>query len=140
MGEETSISWLRTVTLFMPSSFEAMTLETSESESRTSGWNWIMFRASIPTCLKTLSMSQGATFIVSVAEKFPFSVKTTSTRGMSLQARPCIRRYPVASSELEHMSSQPPSWSLRTTAIILVACPSPRAEYCDVCPLQEDFL
>ncbi len=51
-----------------------------------------MFLVSVPVCLKIFRMSQGAIFIVAVAEKFPSSVKTTSTSGTSSHSRPCALR------------------------------------------------
>ena len=92
LGDEISIIWLRTVTLLSPSSFAAIALETRESERTTSGRNPIMFLVSVPVCLKIFRMSQGAIFIVAVAEKFPSSVKTTSTSGTSSHSRPCALR------------------------------------------------
>jgi hypothetical protein len=40
---------------------------------------------------------------------------------MSLHAKPCFLMYPVASDELENLTSHPSLTSLRLTAIILDA-------------------
>ena len=125
LGEEISLSWFRIATDLTPRSLEATTVETIESLRTTCGANLPMFPTSRCTCLQRRPMSTGEYFSVSVAEKAPASLNTTSTRGTSLHRNPFALSQLVTSPELENATSSPAARSSSASAAILEAWPIP---------------
>ena len=121
LGEEINLSWFRIATDLTPTSLEATTVETIESLRTTPGANLRMFRTSPCTCLQSRPMRTGEYFRVSVAEKAPASLNTTSTRGTSLHWKPFLLSQFVTSPELENATSSPAARSSPASAAILEA-------------------